>query len=84
MASHLLAIAVLILVLVAWVGVQLAWKRAFPGVGTDPDILAGRMGCSHGHDCPDDKEGNPDCCDKSSGSCHRKGNLPESIEEETS
>ena len=84
MASDLIAIAILILVLVAWVSVQMAWKRSFPGVSTDPDILAGRMGCSHGCDCQDDDKGDPDCCDKSSGSCHREDNLPESIEEETS
>ena len=84
MASNLLAIAILIVVLVAWVGVQMAWKKSFPGVSTDPDILAGRMGCSHGSDCQDDKTGDSDCCDKSSGSCQRKGNLPVSIEEETS
>ena len=55
MTYHLLAIAGLIGVLLAWVGVQLAWKKVFPGVGSDPDVLAGRMGCNHGCDCQEDQ-----------------------------
>ena len=44
-------------VLAAWVTVQVAWKRAFPDAGADPDALAGRLGCQgHGlcetKDCP--------------------------------
>ena len=35
--------------LALWLGVQIAWRRAFPGhVPVDEDILAGRLGC---HDC---------------------------------
>ena len=35
------------LLLVAWVTVQLAWRRVFPSAGADPDALAGRLTC-HG------------------------------------
>ena len=45
------AIAV-VLIALAWVAVQGAWKRAFPERGADPDALAGRIGC-HG-DCEQD------------------------------
>jgi hypothetical protein len=51
-ATGLLALCA---VLVAWVTVQIAWKRAFPDPGADPDALAGRLAC-HGlcetKDCP--------------------------------
>jgi len=67
----------LIVILVVWVGVQMAWKKAFPGVSADPDILAGRMGCGHGRDCQDEKKGDSDCCDRSPGSCQHKGDLPD-------
>lgn len=30
---------------VAWVFVQMAWKRSFPHAFADPDVLAGRKGC---------------------------------------
>lgn len=33
-------------VLALWVWVQHAWRRSFPGVTDDPDVLAGRPGCS--------------------------------------
>jgi hypothetical protein len=45
MTHHVLAIALLVLVLAAWVGVQGAWRRAFPGACSDPDVLAARRGC---------------------------------------
>jgi hypothetical protein len=33
-------------VLMLWVGVQVAWRRAFPdAVPADDDVLAGRMSC---------------------------------------
>jgi hypothetical protein len=41
-ATGLLGIAV---VLVLWVWVQTAWRRTFPGVLRDPDVLAERTGC---------------------------------------
>jgi hypothetical protein len=39
--------------LVAWVAVQRAWRRAFPDAGDDEDALSGRMGC-HGGCAPQD------------------------------
>jgi len=39
--------------LAGWVTVQLAWRRAFPEAGADPDALAGRLGC-RGACAPDD------------------------------
>jgi len=39
----------------AWVLVQSAWRRTFPGASPDPDPLAHRRGCRGGcdnqHDC---------------------------------
>jgi len=55
LASYAIGIVVIVLLMVAWVGVQGAWSRANAAVGaTDPDALAGRMGChgcSHHDDC---------------------------------
>ena len=45
LASYALGIAAVVFMAVAWVGVQLAWRRVFPDVCADPDVLAGRMGC---------------------------------------
>jgi hypothetical protein len=50
LASHAIAIVVLVLVTVVWVGVQSAWRRAFPDACSDPDVLAGRLSC-HGAGC---------------------------------
>jgi len=47
LASYALSIAAVVFMAVAWVGVQLAWRRVFPDACADPDVLAGRMGC-HG------------------------------------
>jgi hypothetical protein len=47
LASYALGIAAVVFMAVAWVGVQLAWRRVFPDACADPDVLAGRMGC-HG------------------------------------
>ena len=33
-----------------WLLVQTAWRRVFPGLPADEDVLAGRMGC-HGCHC---------------------------------
>lgn len=38
----MLAVAVLA---AAWLAVQLAWSRSFPGEGAEPDALARRGGC---------------------------------------
>jgi hypothetical protein len=35
----------LCVLLVAWVTVQIAWRRAFPAADGDPDALSGRLGC---------------------------------------
>lgn len=44
---YVFGIGALLLLLAAWVGVQRAWRSAFPDVEGDPDVLAGRSGC-HG------------------------------------
>jgi hypothetical protein len=43
--SVVTGLVTLILLLVAWLAVQQAWRRAFPEGSVDPDPLAGRMGC---------------------------------------
>ena len=48
MSTHLIAILALAAVAAIWVGVQVAWKKAFPDVFCDPDALAGRTGCGGG------------------------------------
>ena len=48
LASYALGVAAVVLIAVAWVGVQLAWRRTFPDAGGDADVLAGRMGCHGG------------------------------------
>jgi hypothetical protein len=53
--SYLTGPLVLVGVLLAWTAVQCAWRRAFPEVSSDPDVLAGRTGChgcSRGELCP--------------------------------
>ncbi len=50
MTGHGIALLVLVLALVAWVAVQRAWRRAFPELVSDPDVLAARMG-PHGCGC---------------------------------
>ena len=57
LTSHALGMLAIVLLLVAWVAVQGAWKRTFPEACSDPDVLAGRMGC-HGSNCSHD-------CDRS-------------------
>lgn len=47
----------MLLLSVAWLGVQRAWKRSFSDLADDPDALAGRSRC---HGCND------------SADCHRK------------
>jgi len=43
-------LAAIALLCVAWLTVQLAWRRVFPDTAGDPDALAGRLGC-HGCNC---------------------------------
>ncbi|MBW2242088.1 MAG: hypothetical protein JRH01_08875 [Deltaproteobacteria bacterium] len=56
--SHLVALLGLVLLLLAWLGVQSAWQRVFPE--TDPDPLAGRFGCG-GAACPKQNESGGAC-----------------------
>ena len=42
---YLIGVGVFALLAAAWVGVQRAWRRSFPDMGGDPDVLAGRPGC---------------------------------------
>ena len=46
MAEHGLALLLLAGVLAAWVAVQQAWRRSFTDECSDPDALAGRLGCA--------------------------------------
>ncbi len=39
------AAAGILLIVGAWVAVQRAWARQFPGVSPDPDVLADRIDC---------------------------------------
>ena len=51
--SYVTGLAAVVGVMLAWVAVQGAWRRAFPDAVADPDVLAGRMGCHSctGSDC---------------------------------
>ena len=66
--SDLFGILGVALLAVGWVGVQAAWRRVFPDSCSDPDVLAGRMGC-HGPGCNKD-------CDR------RSEERAETVEEE--
>ncbi len=57
--SYAIGIAGIVILSVGWIGVQNRWRRTFPEAFTDssdPDVLAGRMGC-HG-------------CQENTGHCH--------------
>jgi hypothetical protein len=54
--SYLIGLAGIVLLSVAWLAVQSGWRKVFPSVASDPDALAGRMGC---HGCA----GPTDCVD---------------------
>jgi hypothetical protein len=63
LATYATGIVALVLLFLVWAGVQSAWRRTFPDAGSDPDALAGRMGCQRGHsDCVDS-------CDRGHGDC---------------
>lgn len=47
MASTAIGLGVLVGLMLAWVGVQMAWRRMFPHATSDPDALYGRTDC-HG------------------------------------
>lgn len=51
---------------VAWLAVQRAWMRSFPGAAPDPDALSGRLGC---HGCGECEEARPD---GAGGSCRNR------------
>jgi hypothetical protein len=44
---YLIGVGAFVMLSVAWIGVQRAWRKSFPEVGNEPDVLAGRLGC-HG------------------------------------
>jgi hypothetical protein len=51
LTAYATGLAAIALLCVAWLTVQLAWRRVFPdAAGGDPDALAGRLGC-HGCHC---------------------------------
>ena len=56
LVSYATGLVAIVVVAVVWVGIQIAWRKVFPGVSSDPDVLAGRMGC---HGC-----GRAEVCDK--------------------
>ena len=43
--DYLLAVLLLPLLLLAWVGVQQAWRRVFPASDGHGDVLVGRVDC---------------------------------------
>ena len=63
MASYLLAMAVMVLVLAAWVAVQIGWRKVMGNVGADPDVLAIRMSC-HGCECDDKSDSDSTECSR--------------------
>ena len=48
---YLLTMGGIVFLMMMWLVVQLAWKRTFPEVRGDEDVLAGRSGC---HGCTQD------------------------------
>ncbi|MBI1352873.1 MAG: hypothetical protein GC160_00905 [Acidobacteria bacterium] len=46
LATYATAIAVVVLLLFAWVAIQSAWGRRFPETDSDPDVLARRLDCA--------------------------------------
>jgi hypothetical protein len=51
LTSYGIGLAAIAVLCVAWLAVQLAWRRVFPASASgDPDALAGRLGC-HGCHC---------------------------------
>jgi hypothetical protein len=48
---YLLTMGAIVFLMLMWLLVQLAWKKTFPEVQGDEDVLAGRSGC---HGCSQD------------------------------
>ncbi len=65
LASYATGLAALVLVMLAWVVVQGAWRRAFPDASDDADALAGRLGC---YGCP--QRGSDGC--RHNSACHAR------------
>jgi len=70
LTSYATGIAAIVALSLAWVAVQVAWRKAFPEFSGDPDALAGRIGC---HGCS-----SAEVCDK------RPSESSDPAEEETS
>ena len=49
--SYATGLTAVVLMVVGWVLVQTAWRRAFSRFGSDPDALATRTGCGGGGGC---------------------------------
>ncbi len=64
-APWLIGPLAVVLMAVAWIGVQVAWMKVFARAGADPDALAGRPGC---HGCGTHRR----CLKRSAGACVRK------------
>jgi hypothetical protein len=43
--SYVTGLAAMVVLMIAWLGIQFAWRKVFPCRGSDPDALAGRLGC---------------------------------------
>lgn len=67
---YILGVGAVLLLSVAWLAVQRAWKRSFPDVTDDTDALAGRSRCGN---CEDSES----CHQKpESGSCEAQEKRP--------
>jgi hypothetical protein len=44
--TYATGVGILVAVLLFWMGVQAAWRRAFPEFDDDPDVLAARGACN--------------------------------------
>lgn len=52
---YVVGMGALVLLSAGWIAVQRAWKSTFADLGSDPDALAGRPGCTgciEAEDCP--------------------------------
>jgi hypothetical protein len=57
---YIIGVGAFVLLSAAWIGVQRAWRKSFPDVGDDPDVLVGRSGCrgcGHAEDCQQAESG---------------------------
>ena len=49
--TYATGLAAVVLMAVGWLAVQIAWRRTFARIGSDPDALAVRSGCGGGCGC---------------------------------